>query len=100
MKARTERRVKDRMAKALYDLAVEYVYQRSQPINRLRKDELYKEYNQKWADFCFKQRSNKTVTCNTNGFKNIIGSIRKVRQYQRMLGLPEEKLTLWNRLFG
>lgn len=97
---RNQRRVKEKVAKALYDLAVEYVYHRSQPINRNRKAELYQEYNQRWANYCFKQRSNKTVTTNTNAFNNIIGKVRQVRQFQRSLGLPEEKLTLWQRIFG
>jgi hypothetical protein len=98
--ARTQRRIKEKVAKDLYELTVECVFYRSQPINKNRKDKLFEEYSERWGNYCFKQRSNKAITANSNAFKNIIGSVRKVRQYQRMLGLPEEKLTLWQRIFG
>ncbi len=98
--ARNQKRIKETIAKTLYDLTVEYVFQRSQPINKSRKDQLFKEYNEKWITFCFKQRSNKSMLANAKAFENIIGSVKKVIQYQRMLGLPEERLTLLQRILG
>lgn len=100
MSDKKQRRIKEKTAKDLYNLAVEYVYHRSQPVNQNRKKELFNEYNDRWTTYCFNQRRNKAVVANTNGFKNIIGSIRQVRTYQRMLGLPEEKISLLQRIFS